>query len=147
MDDTCDKNGNCSCITKMDGQCYFNPKYVKELTANDFEGAKLKKKGPVVVMFFATYCGFCTQAKPEYLKFAQQAAFMKVYCINGPENTQVKECINIEHDNIIKGWPTIMFFCKDGKPVFVVPPNRESRTSQALLKQAMKVCSEEKSKL
>jgi thiol-disulfide isomerase/thioredoxin len=121
---------------------YFNPKYVKELNGSDFEGAKLKKEGYAVVFFYATYCGFCTKSKPDYEEFSKTAAFIKVYCMDGPENVQVKECINIEYGTLIQGWPTIIFF-KDGKPVFVVPPNGESRKANKLLETAMKITSGE----
>ena len=56
--------------------------------------------------------------------------------MDGPQNIQVKECINIEYGNLIQGWPTIMFF-KHGKPVYVVQATQEARSSNKLRELAM----------
>ncbi len=118
---------------------YFNPKYVKELTDKDFQLAKLDTgDNYAVVFFYATYCGYCSKSKDDYEEFSRTCPFINVYCINGPEYVQVKECINTEHGNMIMGWPTIIFF-KDGKPVYVVQPNSEARKAKNLMKVAMSV--------
>ena len=119
-------------------EMYFDPKYVKTLTSDDFTGAKLKNKGLSVIFFYATYCGYCTKSKPDYVKFAQTCLFLDVYAMDGPNNTQVKECINIEHNNIITGWPTIIFFDK-GEPVYVVEAENEARTANSLKEVAMSI--------
>ena len=117
---------------------YFNPKYVKTLTCNDFEGANLKKNELVVVFFYATYCGYCSQAKTDYENFSQMCPFLEVYALNGPENSQIKECINIEYNNLIQGWPSIIFF-KDGKPIYLVEATAEARKAEKLKDVAMDI--------
>ena len=119
-------------------EMYFDLKYVKTLVSTDFEGAKLKNKGLSVVFFYATYCGFCSRAKPDYEKFAQTCLFLDVFAMDGPSNTQVKECINIEYDGIIQGWPTIIFF-ENGEPIYIVQATQEARTFEKLKELAMEL--------
>lgn len=122
---------------------FFDPKIVEELTKDDFQGAKLiqerhNKEGYAVVMFYASYCGHCHRAKPQFEEFASISAYIPAYGMNGPENSEVKESINIEHKGLIQGWPTILFF-KDGSPVYSVPPHEEARTSSKLIETSMKI--------
>lgn len=117
---------------------YFNQKYVKIISGQDFEGARLKTNELAVVFFYATYCGYCSSARKGYEEFSQMSPFIEVYAIDGPEHSQVKECINIEYGNLIGGWPTIIFF-KNGKPVYVVQATQEARTAIKLQEVAMKL--------
>ena len=119
-------------------ESYFNPKYVKTLTSNDFEGAKLKRDELSTIFFYATYCGYCSQAKPDYENFSEMCPFLEVYAMDGPEHPQVKECINIEHDNLIQGWPSIIFF-KDGKAIYLVEATADARSAGKLKEIAMDI--------
>lgn len=125
-------------LEKVFSKEYFDRKVVKELTSDDFSGGNLNEKAFSVVFFYSTSCPHCTDAKPAFEQFVRMCAFIKAYSINGPENKLVRECINTEHGNIIRSWPSIVFF-RDGKPIHHVPGDREFRTYEQLRDKAMEL--------
>ena len=89
--------------------------HVKEVGEKDFEAEVLKSDLPVVVDFWAPWCGPCMAAVPEFkalaAKYAGRMKFVKVNVDNAPELSKKYN---------IKGIPTFIFF-KGGIEVINMP--------------------------
>lgn len=81
------------------------------LTDEQFETAIAESKGPILVDFWAEWCGPCKQLSPildEVSKdFADKVTIAKVNIDDNPESPQKYG---------VRGIPTLILF-KDGKPV------------------------------
>lgn len=71
--------------------------------------AKLLKKEtkPIMIMFYAPWCGFCKSLKPEYASAATELkghSIMAAIDVNRPENAVVRAQYNIT------GFPTLLYF-------------------------------------
>lgn len=81
------------------------------LTDDQFETAITEAKGPILVDFWAEWCGPCKQLSPildEVSKdFADKVTIAKVNIDDNPESPQKYG---------VRGIPTLILF-KDGKPV------------------------------
>lgn len=78
----------------------------------------MKDDDPALVMFYADWCGFCKQVKPEFIKFKDQLKKMdtrnKAVMINSDENPDLMKKFNIN------SFPTFKYFprgIKNGNPV------------------------------
>lgn len=66
-----------------------------------------KESKPMMVMFYAPWCGFCKTLKPEYAQAAKDLrgeAVMAAIDVNRPENAAVRQIFNIS------GFPTMLYF-------------------------------------
>ncbi len=81
-------------------------KNIIELTEKSFETEVLKATGPVLVDFYAPWCGPCKMLAPllEQLagEFAGKVKFVKLNVDDAPE---------LSADHEITGVPTLMLFC------------------------------------
>lgn len=116
---------------------------VKLLTGADFQDRqpwKLRDSRCAFVLFFAEWCGHCQNFKPEYIKFADVAQFIRVYAVDtGDESTLLKKLSDNKLSPVkITGFPTVWIY-SHGKPL---KEYDGPRSWQALLSEAKKVCHE-----
>jgi thioredoxin 1 len=85
--------------------------FVNETTDANFENDVLKSNVPVLVDFWAVWCGPCRALSPIIDEIAQEnQGKIKVYKVNTDENP------NVPSQYGVRGIPTLMIF-KDGKMV------------------------------
>jgi thiol-disulfide isomerase/thioredoxin len=95
---------------------------VAYLEDTDFDGNKLKLKGPTMVMVWASWCGHCKKAHPDYQAFADEMKKNKnitVACIQADGARQSEQNLAKKIKTIIpefRGFPGFYFF-QDGKLV------------------------------
>ncbi len=119
---------------------WFNGTLVKLLTGADFDNKKpwnMRTKRCAFVLFFADWCGHCQDLKPEYIKFADVAQFIKVHAIDTENEKTLMDKLQHKKSPVqIEGFPTIWIY-SDGEPY---KEYDGPRTYQGLLKEATKIC-------
>lgn len=87
---------------------------VKEIAEADFQSEVLASQQPVLVDFYAPWCGPCKMLAPALEGIAKNyAGRLKIVKVN------VDECAHLATHYRIQGVPTLLIF-KDGKPVDVM---------------------------
>lgn len=83
-----------------------------------------KETKPVMVMFYAPWCGFCKQMKPDYSKAATELknkAVLAAIDVNRPENSVIRKLYNIT------GFPTLLYYERNvKKQVYEGENNKEA---------------------
>lgn len=82
---------------------------VLKITSNNFEEEVLKAEGPVIIDFYADWCGPCKMMSPIIDSIAEEINNAKVGKINVDEAQDLAAMYNV------MSIPTIIIF-KDGKP-------------------------------
>lgn len=84
---------------------------VAELTDTSFEQEVVKSDIPVIVDFFASWCGPCRMFAPIFEKMAENyAGVIKLVKVNVEENQEIAEKYGV------RSIPTLILFV-DGKPI------------------------------
>ena len=84
---------------------------VKELLEKDFDkSSKIKSKPGQsgIIVFFATWCGFCSMLVPEFKKLSKKSG-IKTYCVDADKNPKLMQKFQVQ------GFPSLRFVSKDGK--------------------------------
>lgn len=91
---------------------YQHPKNVKEIAAADFETEVVRAGKPVVVDFYATWCGPCKTLAPRLDKLAGEFGDrIKFVSVDLDQAQELAQKLNVQ------GVPTLFFFRPDGKLV------------------------------
>jgi thioredoxin 1 len=78
---------------------------VKEVNESNFEEEVLKAKEPVVVDFWAPWCGPCQKMAPVFDELSEEFGAKVKFC-----KVNVDESQNIANQNNIQGIPCIILF-------------------------------------
>ncbi|MCD8355270.1 MAG: thioredoxin [Clostridia bacterium] len=84
-------------------------KEVTAVTTDSFKETVLNEKKPVLVDFWASWCGPCRRMSPIVDEIAQETEAIKVCKVNVEENPQLAGLYHIQ------SVPTLMVF-RDGQP-------------------------------
>jgi thioredoxin 1 len=92
------------------GSSYEHPQNVKAIAETDFEAEVTQAGKPVVVDFFATWCGPCKTLAPRLDKLAGEFGNrIKFVSVNLDQAQALAAKLNVQ------GVPTLFFFGPDGK--------------------------------
>jgi thioredoxin 1 len=92
------------------GGSYEPPKNVKAIAETNFNAEVTEAGKPVVLDFFATWCGPCKVLSPRLDKLAGEfGGQIKFVSVNIDQSPTLATRFNVE------GIPTLLFFGKDGK--------------------------------
>lgn len=120
---------------------YFSKsKNVKELTPKSFNPMKsphLQSKKCSAVLFYSPSCPHCKNVKDVWDELGRKALFVDVLALNCEKYTVHLMKIKEEYPELIKGFPTIVFY-KNGIPVMQQPSDK--RSYENLLKACKEVC-------
>ena len=82
----------------------------QEINDSDFEKEVLQSETPVLIDFWAEWCGPCRMLTPVLNQLSEELDNIKIVKMNIDENPEVPSALGV------RSIPTMMIF-KDGKPV------------------------------
>jgi len=97
-----------------------------ELNEENFEKEVLKSETPVVVDFFAHWCGPCKMLAPIFERLSKQMTNVKFTKVNVDENT------SLAHNQGVMGIPCIIIYKKGEEVERVVGLQSEEQLKQKL---------------
>lgn len=108
---------------------FFSGGSVYELSAQNFDikaGALLGMQTPAVVLFYAPWCHWCQEVKPEWVKLSNSGSSIgfTVAAIDCTQNPVIADALNV------RGYPTIMFFPTEDMASGIV--YHDTRTAEAV---------------
>jgi len=92
-------------ITALLWAAYIDTKVVSVTSEKEFD-AMLKQKNPMVVKFFATWCGPCKQSKPKFEELSNDASLSAITFLEVDVDKYPK--ISKEYD--VNSMPTVLLF-------------------------------------
>lgn len=81
---------------------------INHISSDQFESEVIASDKPVIVDFFATWCGPCKMLSPVLEKFAEKHTEVKVVKVDVDDNN------DLAAEYGVQGVPTLLYF-KDGK--------------------------------
>lgn len=94
------------------------------------EFERLRNKGPVIVWYYADWCGHCTDFDPAWNEYTNKCSNNKINISNAKVNHNIIEKLSYSPE--VQGYPTIQFHHK-GKNLSEF---NENRTPEELMKFA-----------
>ncbi|AIN97682.1 hypothetical protein LPMP_201880 [Leishmania panamensis] len=105
---------------------YGRSSAVTELTSSSLN-AFVNTHKPVVILFYAPWCGHCKQFHPEFERFAQlMKGIIRVGAIDADRNTHIGQQFGV------RGFPTIKYWRSGAKSVSSAQNYQGQRTAAAL---------------
>ncbi len=115
------------------GGSYQHPKNVKAIAAADYEAEVTRAGQPVVVDFFATWCGPCKALAPRLDQLAAEYGNrIKFVAVNLDQAPDLARQLNVQ------GVPTLFFVGADGKVADTIVGLAAADTLRAKLEQLLK---------
>lgn len=115
------------------GGSYQHPKNVKAIAAADYEAEVTRAGQPVVVDFFATWCGPCKALAPRLDQLAvEYGNRIKFVAVNLDQAPELARQLNVQ------GVPTLFFVGADGKVADTIVGLAAADTLRAKLEQLLK---------
>ncbi|XP_074646082.1 protein disulfide-isomerase 1-like [Tubulanus polymorphus] len=100
---------------------------MESLSSKNFDGKVLKSSEPVMVKFFAPWCGWCKKMAPEFVAAAKQLSGQQVTLAEVDCTKNRPLCSKYG----VRGYPTLLVFPKKGSVTSV--KYQGSRTSAAFV--------------
>ena len=113
-----------------DDDFFYNSKYVKELTEDNFDGDNLINKECSIVMFYCSWCMHCQNLKGIWENLGKIATYFNVYAFNCTDGKLSEKRIYK-----INSFPTIIIYIGSKPHIY-----EGERTLKSFVQETMNVC-------